>query len=88
MELEISPMEDYKKRERRLNKRLEDLGDRKNAPETLRKLSKKARRDEERETDIELARRVFSEALEEYQEGEYDWEDFVDELEESLRAIK
>lgn len=55
--------------------------------DTLAKVAKKYA-SKERKAECSLARDVFYEAMEEYEEGEYSWAEFITEVCKSLQAIK
>lgn len=58
-----------------------------NKTDTLSKVAKKYM-PKERKAECSLARDVFYEAMEEYEEGEYTWDKFISEVCKSLQAIK
>ena len=81
-------MEDYEKRENKINKRLETLGKEKGSSNVIKKLANKSEKDEDKDVDICIAQRVFEESLEEYREGDYTWKEFCKEIAKSLEQIK
>lgn len=77
----MSEYEKVDKEKKELAKKLSKKSD------ALKKVARKYAPKKER-AECSLARDVFYEALEEYEEGEYTWEQFVQEVSKSLRAIK
>lgn len=77
----ISSYEKVEEKKKEIAKRLANKSD------VLKKVAKKYR-PKEQKAECSLARDVFYEALEEYEEGQYTWEKFVSEVNKSLLAIK
>lgn len=73
----------YEKRQKQLASKLKRLA---GSSTILRKVSRKENK--EYDPDCEIARKIFWEALDEYEEGECDWGEMADEVAKSLKAIK
>lgn len=80
-------MDNWEDTQKKIDQKLAKLAKGK-APDVLKKLHTKIVRKGEKDVDVEIARRVFYECLEEYQEGEYTWKEFVDQVCEALKIIK
>lgn len=79
-----SPISDYEKMEAKKKEIAKKLATK---TDVLKKVAKRYAPKESR-AECSLARDVFNEALEEYEEGQYTWKKFISEVTKSLEAIK
>ena len=78
----MEPSDNYEVRKTALKKKLGKLSSK---SDLLKKISHKENK--EYDEKCELARKVVWEALEEYEEGDYTWDEMVSEIHKSLKAL-
>ncbi len=79
-------MSDWEKHQKKVDEKIEKLGSKKGAPAGLKRVATKAEREED--VDADIARKVFSECLTLYLDGEYSWKEFCTELSNALKVLK
>lgn len=78
--------EDWKKQEEAMKKSLKKAAV-KSGSEILKKVSKKEEENKEVRMKCRMARRVFDEGIEMFESGDMSFENMVEDLYESLKAI-